>query len=337
MGLDLEIGVYPNGIAIKLLSHPDKPTWNSKLTIEPAQKRALDNDGLVQGFQETGNPIYKLGKLTSKIKGQLFLPAGTLKREKRAFWEWAAEQLSAVKQETREVSLLKEFLVEYENSKPADASQEKICAEVTHKGEQPKKKGTLIVKSVFACNQKTDEVSLPHFCREDRLEELERRIQEAYDIGIRRFRLTSMFQIPMLAKYDDIVKVSAYPFPVLNSLATRELKDYGISRVQAWLELEGDQFREFISRSQLPVELYRYGRPFLYATRADVHVEGHVSDNRGVAFTVENNKNMGINYIYPIEVLSIPKMENTVDFFDLSHCRWNEEKTTEFNLNHVLK
>jgi len=87
----------------------------------------------------------------------------------------------------------------------------------------------------------------------------------------------------------------------------------------------------------LPVELYRYGRPFLFATRANVHVEGTVSDTRGVAFTVESNKAMGINYVYPKEVLSIPKMPNTVDFYDLTHAWWGEKDTTEFNLNHELK
>lgn len=208
---------------------------------------------------------------------------------------------------------------------------------VSPQGEQPKAQDSIIVKSIFEFDKNTHEVSLPHFCKEDSLEELSQLIKKAYAQGIKRYRVTSLYQIEMLKKYKDITKVSAYPFPILNSVATRELKDYGFSKVQAWLELEEDQFHEFIGHSQLPVELYRYGRPFLYATRAEVHVEGHIADNRGVAFTVEKNKEMAINYIYPIEVLSMPKMDNTVDFTDLTHAKSNEENTTVFNLNHVLK
>lgn len=335
--VDLDVRVFPNGIAVKILSHPDKPTWNSSFNIEPAQKRALDNDALVKGFSQTDSTIYELGTLKSYIKGQLFLPAGTLKRERRAFWIWASEQLENVQEEKQAASKLDEFLFEYAHSEPSDASQEKESVMITLNSDSPKKQNIFIVKSIFEFDRETDEVSLPHFCSEERIEELSTRIQDAYDMGIRRFRVTSLYQINMLKKYNDIVKVTGYPFPILNSVATRELYDYGFSRVQASLELDKDQFHKFINRSQLPVELYRYGRPFLYATRAKVHVEGHIADNRGIEFTVENDRNMGINYVYPIEVLSIPEMENTVAHYDLSHAQWDERETTEFNLQHELK
>ena len=62
-----------------------------------------------------------------------------------------------------------------------------------------------------------------------------------------------------------------------------------------------------------------------------------MSDSRGISFTIENNKGMGVNYVYPKEVLSIPKMDNTVDLYDLTHAWWGERDTTEFNLKFELK
>ncbi len=331
MEIDLEVGVFPNGISIKLLSHPDQPVWNSEIPIEPAQKRALDQDTLVKSFSESGDAKYKLGKLTAKIKRELFLPAGTLKKERRAFWQWAVEQMNIADPKPIGKVRLSAFVKEYKELEPADASGEKESCLVVPKGNEPKKKYTLIVKSVFECNKKTDEVSLPHYCREERIPELERRIKEAYALGIRRFRVTSLYQIELLKKYDDILKVTSYPLPVSNSLATVALKERGFSRVQAWLELEEDQYIGLVKHSQVPVELYRFGRPFLHATRANVQIEGRIADENGAEFSVEKNTKVGINYVYPIDVLSIPKIDNTIDFFDLSHAWWNERNTTNFN------
>jgi len=335
--IDLSVGVYPNGLEVKILSLPDKPVWRSDFAIDNAQSRSVDNDTLAAAFAETRSAKYKLGALESKIKGELFLPAGTLKKQRRAFWEWAEEQLSELKTKSASKERFEKFKESYNQLEPADAGKEReVC--LTHsKGDQPKKKHTLVARSVYECNKKTDEAILPHFCTETKLDSLKKRIKEAYDLGIRRFRVTSLYQIELLKKYKDIVKTSSYPFPVLNSSATLLLKDFGFSRVQAWIELEEGQFTDFINHSQLPVELYRYGRPALFATRANVHVEGMISDSRGTSFNVKCDKGTGINYVYPKEVLSIPKMNNTIDCYDMLHAWWGERETTEFNLKFELK
>ena len=335
--LDLQVGAYPNGMSVKLLSHPDQPVWESDVYLEPALNKVLDQQMLIDSFSESGNPKYTLGNLSAKLKRELFIPAGTLKKERRAFWEWAVTQMNSYDPKPEGKVLMSEFIKEYKSFEPADASNEKEASLVVPKGNLPKKKQTMLVRSVFECNKKTDEVSLPHFCREERIGELERRIKEAYDLGIRRFRITSLYQVQLLKQYDDIVKISAYPLPVLNSLATCELKDYGFSRVQAWVGLDENQFNALIGHSQLPVEILRFGRPFLYATRADIHIEGLIGDDNGVEFNVVRNKKIGINYVFPIDVLSIPKIENSIDFFDLSYAWWNEKNTTSFNFSNEDK
>lgn len=336
--VDIEVGVYPNGIAVKLLSHPEQPTWNSDIPIEPAFNKCVDKQLLIESFSETGNDKYCLGTLTAKIKRELFLPASTLKKERRAFWEWATKQLADIDPKPESKIRLSEFIKEYKQFKPADTAGEKEAALVVPKGNLPKKKYTTIVKSVYECNKKTDEVSLPHFCREDKIGELERRIKEAYNLGIRRYRVTALYQIQLLKKYTDIVRVTSYPLPIANSVATQLLKDCGFSRVQAWLALNSTQYSDLIAKSQLPVEIYRFGRPFLYATRAKIQISGKISDDTRTEFNVERNNKIGITYVYPTDVLSVPKVKNGIDFFDLSNAWWNEKNTTMFNFiaeNHI--
>ena len=125
--------------------------------------------------------------------------------------------------------------------------------------------------------------------------------------------------------------LGTYPLPVSNSLAIAELSELGANRVQAALELEKSAIEALRSHSPLEVEVYRYGRPALLTTRAQLPAEGFIEDNRANAFSIRADKRQGLFRLYAKSALSIPHVAGTSDYYDLTQARWNEPETNTFN------
>jgi putative protease len=106
-----------------------------------------------------------------------------------------------------------------------------------------------------------------------------------------------------------------------------------LSRVQAWIELERGEIENLVAKSVLPVEIYRYGRPVLLATRATIPTDGHIHDIKHNSFSVRHDPKADLTYVYSKAVMSIPRVPGTVDFYDLSNAYWNEEDTATFNFD----
>jgi len=183
---------------------------------------------------------------------------------------------------------------------------------------------------------KTTEILLPHFCPEDELKALRKKVDECMKMGVRRFRITSIYQFEFFDKEKDpdiIILTAAFPLPAANSFAVYQLKMLGADRSQAWIELEEEALVRLIENSPLPMEQYTRGKPFLLATRAPVKVEGEIRDSRGGQFFVKKEKEVGIDYIYPDKVLDLPVMEG-VDIY-LEDVRGEETSTFNFEQNWV--
>ena len=118
-----------------------------------------------------------------------------------------------------------------------------------------------------------------------------------------------------------------------NSLAVDELTELGAHRVQASIELEKASIEALRDHSALEVEVYRYGRPALLTTRATLPAEGEIEDNRANAFSIRSDKRQNLTRLYAKSVFSIPHVNGTSDFYDLTQARWNEPEMNTFNFD----
>jgi hypothetical protein len=190
-----------------------------------------------------------------------------------------------------------------------------------------------VCRSIFSYDKRTKEVVLPLFCPETRLSSLVDHIERAYREGIRSFRVTSFYQLDLLKGYSDVRVMISSPLPVCNSLAASLFLELGATKVQPWVEMDQRSIDLLVERSPLTVEVYRYGRIPLLITRAQVAVSGRIKDNRGNQFHVVYDRFSKLTYVYSNEVLIIPKINNTDNFYDLSNASWGSKDTSSFNFN----
>ena len=106
--------------------------------------------------------------------------------------------------------------------------------------------------------------------------------------------------------------------------------------MQAWLELERTELEAMISKSVLPVEIYRYGRPPLLSTRAEIAAGDRMTDLRGETFLVEHTGDL--TQILSEKVMSIPPLRGAAaGLYDLRHAVLHEKKTSRFNFDFRLE
>jgi hypothetical protein len=194
-----------------------------------------------------------------------------------------------------------------------------------------------------------DEIILPFFCPEDRLPELENMIEQAVARGIRRFRITSLYQFHLMKKMmdqDSIELIASFPLPAANSMAAMALMSLGASRAQIWLELDKDSIEAAAENWPLEAEICRIGKPFLLATRAGLSIEGMVNDSRGKEFVVEKpvaedldfskkGDPGALGFVFPAEIIVLPATKGCSDYYDISRTS-GKEKETGFNYDFAL-
>ena len=162
-------------------------------------------------------------------------------------------------------------------------------------------------------------------------------IRQAYQLGVRRFRATSLYGLALLKDLQGITVTAGGALPVANSMAVLELAEFGVSKVLAHIELEKQAVADLAKASPLPVELYRYGRPVLLITRTAIPVDGDIKDARGNRFTVRASQNDRMTRVYPKEIVSVPRMPGLLDFYDLRFANWNARESSVFNFENGLQ
>jgi hypothetical protein len=206
----------------------------------------------------------------------------------------------------------------------------------THGGQKSKKgrRPTITAADIELADKTTEEIILPSFCPEHSLEELKNRIRSCHADGIRRFRIVSLYGFSLLRGFDDITITTGFPLPAANRYAFYQLFSLGAEQIQIWLELERDIVATLSSRFESASEIYTYGRPPLLQTRAKITARGTIRDNRGNGFIIE--KHDGLTFVYPEYPFAIDYGGDSSSYIDLGNARSNEEKTADFNVNHVL-
>jgi putative protease len=330
--------------------------------IEEAQNRPLTPEDLASAFSVTRNENIDAAGIEAEAGENLFLPAGRLKKTRREFWVWleAQEEIKAAVAEGGRTEnaewkqRLRDEIAGIKERQAAAGARGKFGTGDTPAIDLPavytgQKKSSMPLPADYIRTEAlenfsgdADEIILPFFCPESRLKDVSRLIQSAADNGIKRFRVTSLYQFELFHANDyyginreKLILTASYPLAVPNSLAARELQLLGISRAQLWLELDKESFKAALENWPVQAEIYRKGKPFLLATRAALAVEGPITDSRGKEFLIVRNAD-GLNYVYPAEVLSLPAEKGCADFYDLGLVTGKHEKETGFNHDFAL-
>jgi putative protease len=310
--LEIDIKIDENGFKAN--------DWKKEISIQKAEKRPLAPETVEKEFIASRSDVFRAGKINVKIDGHLFLPASVLKETRREFWEWA-------KKNSKPQKRTEAFQMPHIEKK---TKSQDVCA-----GKNGKKKCIKAVE-IFSFSGKADEIILPPFCPQNELKNLQKRIDACIKEGVKRFRVTSLYALELLRGCKDIAITASYPLPATNSFAAKELSENGAEIIQAWIELEKSELEKLTKNAPAPVEIYRYGRPSVLSTRADIAAEGTLKDSRGNAFKTIKDGAFGITHVYPEKVLSLPEIKGASSFFDLSHARENERDISLFNFDHEL-
>ncbi|MFA6567356.1 MAG: U32 family peptidase, partial [Victivallales bacterium] len=353
--IDFHVSVSGKGFKIEVENGKEPSCWEKTIELAEAQKHPLGAEKIESEFAAASSEILAPGEIDAAVDGNYFMPLSVLKDVRREFWKWAEENLSGDSSSDFALSSLKNFSRFYESLKGSNCVREKTTAYNVEQASLPvspenfKDQRTALTGLTTNKTQENEinsfvvndvrhvplssstETILPHFCPEGKLSELGNLINEAYEKGIRRFRLTSVFQLGLLKGFKDLKLSSSYPLPASNSLAVCELRRLGFAKVQAWPELEQTEIESLIAKSAAPVEIYRYGRLPLMMTRAEIPVTGEIRDTRTNRFFVRKDPFTGLDFLYSDVVFSIPELANSADFFDYTNAEPDEPKSSYFN------
>jgi putative protease len=271
-----------------------------------------------------------------QLEPDLFMPPSLLKQLRREFQGYVAESLkdlelkdSELKEAGTSIEARLQELLSGQGKK-----YQHVSRRISSAGRAPRGFGrSMNVDDLYSFSEKSEEVELPHFCSETALDAVRNRIARAVETGIRQFRVTDLYQFELLRKYHDLEIRTGFPLPVSNSLAVQELADFGAGGSQAWIELDRKGIEGIIEASSVPIEIYRYGRPFILATRAKVAAEGMITDPRGKKFLLEYSPSDKVCYLYPIEILRIPEIPGTDEYWDFRKEGRGEKVFSSFNFD----
>ncbi|MDC7226632.1 MAG: DUF3656 domain-containing protein [Spirochaetales bacterium] len=387
--LSLKIAASAAGLEVRAeLPDGRELLWRDSEPVDAAQNRPLEASTLEEAFRVTRNSELSVSRVNVSISTNdagtgLFIPAGRLKKTRRAFWEWLEEQpelTEAMENSAGAAPVWRENFIadrkKYAGSLSTAAAAGSKAASKLPAAYHPYDSRTGVKLPIERINvldaasfidgpsrsvtgpEGIHELLLPFFCPENRLNRLEEIVKKAWEKGIRRFRITSLYQFRLLQRAlgsepagsiklpEDISLSVSFPLPAANSMAARELQSLGAGRVQIWLELDKDAIEKAASNWPVIAEIYRRGKPFLLATRADLSIEGKITDSRGKEFMVEKppvsdldfseeGSSGALGFVFPAEVISLPEQPGCSEYFELNRIT-GDEKETGFNYDFAL-
>lgn len=329
--IDLSIQISKDAITVTLTDQKgmDLLKWEKEIALQEAHKHSVNPEEVKRVFNAVGIDTMRAGKINVDIQPGLFMPPSILKKLRREFWDFAGTEVKPedLQEANGEDKSILEKLADIKLGHSPRMPKSISCA-----GQVPRTQDSHItVEGLYSLAKKGAEVELPHFCSESALQAVTSRIEKAVQSGTRRFRVTDLYQFELLRAYEDIEICVGFPFPAANSMTMQQLKEFGVSRAQAWIELDRNDITGLIRHSPLRVEVYRYGRPFILVTRAKVAAEGNISDPRGKKFKVEYSSADKLSYLYPFEIVHIPEVPGADEFWDYRRESWGEKVYSSFN------
>ena len=332
-GVDLALSLTGTELKITCPNAP-VPEFRRQLQLQEAVKSAVGAADIEKEFSHADSGVFRLGNCHIDITGNWFMPASELKSLRREFWGFIAEKLRPEQVFSTTAGALDKFYRDYQATEryllPENAVE---TVALSYDGAEPANRRARRANSVFEVDKLSGEAILPEFCAEDKLPALQKAIANAVAMGIKRFRITSLYGFKLFADHPEAVLVTSFPLPCANSFALRELAALGAKQATAHIELEKDSIISLLEKTVIALEVYRHGRPPLLVSRAKLPVKGFFRDRRGNAFEAKYDRFTGLTRIYPRLVVSIPRVPGCADFYDLRNANWKAPETTEFNFN----
>ncbi len=333
----LHISLNGSSLTVNTLNAPFAP-YSVALSLNPADKHPTDSAKLLSAFAEADSTTFALSSEScADITGNWFLPAAELKQLRRDFWKKFHAEITPEQIIDTRLSALDKFRTDYLTLAPLKVSEDYLRETVAMKpnGAEPADRRAIRADNIFDLNKLSQEAILPEFCPENKLSALKRAIQNAYDSGIRRFRITALYGLELLdglaGSDPDVFIIASAPLPVCNSAAVQELAKFNCRRIMAHVEMSRQDILDLRDKSILEVECFRLGRPSLLTTRAKIPFSGEFSDARDNKFELRFEKTSGLSRIFPVKVVSIPRLPGIYDFYDLRNANWRNSETETFN------
>ncbi len=341
--VDLSISVAKTGLKVKV-SNFEHLQWTDSDAISEARNQPISKTAVEEEFTSTKSDLYETGKIEVSILDKLFIPSSVLKQKRREFWDWLIPRLDESLFFMESIKGIASFKADYTSEKqPAKQGvPQPRKTTLLPEGVASPIEDAVISNTLDEFDSRTQEVTLPEYCFEHDIARIERKIRIAIDKGIKNFRITSLYQFEMLLKFKGLNISTSYPLPTVNSLAAKEVKNsaikanFSLKTVQSWIELEKEEIQKFCSKSSVPVEIYKFGRPFLLATRAYLPAKGLIKDKKDIGYIIKKDTKTGLCYIYGVKVFKADGFEEFSLFYDLLNAEPNEPKTHAFNLNYSL-
>lgn len=311
--------------------------WKKELSLSEAGTRPLLPETIAKEFRQLTFARFTCGRVSAEIKGNPFLPASVFKTLRKEFRDYLDRHGNAEMAEQESRKSLERFRRDYDllHAKP-DKRPWPDCAIVPGRKHPEFTEKLRIVRELEAGPAPGEEVLLPFFIAENALEHVREALREYVKKGGRVIRISSLSHLSLVKEFPGVVVKSCMPMPICNSMAVQEAAVRGIAMVQAWLELERTELEAMISKSVLPVEIYRYGRPPLLSTRAEIAAGDRMTDLRGETFLVEHRGDL--TQILSEKVMSIPPVRGAAaGLYDLRHAVLHEKKTSRFNFDFRLE
>lgn len=331
--LNLDISLSRSLVSVTVRNLAQTMHWETPVSFPEALKNPLRTETLREEFSASASECFLLDDCHVSIAGNPFVPAGELKKIRRAFWQWADASIAQENAVWKGKAALEKFSCFRRSRRPGNAPLFPDCAAL---GKNMRGiPGAAAARDLADVQSPDEEVILPFFVPESGLDALRAEVRERIRQGSRVFRVTSLFQFALLKEPDLTIKTS-FPLPVANSMALLACRRLGASGAQAWVELGDDDLRDLCAHAELPVECYAFGRPSLFATRALLPgLRGGIADIRDNRFFLREK---GIlTMILPDRPLKIePDKTLCSRFLDLRNARMDEPETVEFNFRRGL-
>jgi U32 family peptidase len=326
--LALKIQVTSAGLAAEILNIPDVLQWQADLEIPPARKASLSPEKVAREFTKITHPGWAVVPTDIRIDGDLFLQDKQLRLLRQACNAWLTEQ-GAFDSANLVSPGQARLEADYTAGKP-DPLHAPIEQTLHTRGDQPGGDGMLRAVDIGADLSGADEVVLPCFCAENKLTSLKARIKQALAQGIRRVRVTSVYQFELLSTLTDIGALhitTSYPLPACNRHAVQALIACGANKVMLWPELEQPTLEALAGQFGSSAEVFTRGRLPILVTRARIPVTGRIAGGHGQVFFVE--KHGDLSYVFPEVLLSVTAPSGCSTYRDGGDT--GDNKTSDFN------
>ncbi len=308
-----------------------KAQWEKTLTLDEAGNQPLRPGRVEQEFGEIHDDRWEIGSVRVAVEGNPFLPASVLKALRK---ECVETMFPALPPPENSVSgALERFRADYAALKHVPAMPKPPDTALVPRGKHPHiAERCVIAREIGSNPAPSEELVLPFYIDEASLKSVREAIAAYVKKGGRVVRITSLCHFPLLKEYPGLVLKTCMPLPVCNSLAVKELAERGAALVQGSLELGGSELEALAKKSVLPFEIYRFGRPALLSTRAELPVRGKMRDSKGDEFFVE--KHGILTQVFAEKVMEIPAVRGAdASFYDFRFADGRKTESARFNFD----